>query len=58
MNTDELYVTHYCHQSCVPFMNIFRLPKEETFLLAYKMAANNPNDTSFSRFSNSRFEKH
>jgi len=56
MDIDEIYLKHYCHPDCEPYMNICRLPKDEAFSLAYKMAAGNPENTSFSRFSN--FEKY
>jgi len=52
INLEALHIKHYCHPSCTPYMNICRLPKEEAFSLAYKMAAENPDNTSFSRFSN------
>ncbi|MDR0325393.1 MAG: hypothetical protein LBI19_04765 [Oscillospiraceae bacterium] len=51
IDIDELCLVHYCHPSCVPFMNICRLPKEEAFSTAYKMAAENPETTAFYRFA-------
>jgi len=51
INIDELYIANYCHPNCEPLMNICRLPKEEAFLLAHKMAARNPNTTAFYRFA-------
>ena len=51
MFIDELYIVHYCHSNCEPFMNICRLPKEEAFLQASKMALDNPNATAFYRFA-------
>jgi len=49
---DDLYIKHYCHPNTAPYMNICRLPKEKAFSLAYKMAAENPGSTPFSRFAN------
>lgn len=56
INTNELYIVNYCHPNCVPFLNICRLPKEEAFALAYKMASDNPETTAFGRFVD--FENH
>jgi len=39
VDIDALYIVHFCHPSCKPFQNICRLPKEEAFAHAYKMAA-------------------
>ena len=50
-NIEDLYIVHYCHPSCKPFFNICRLPKEEAFELAHKMAAANPNAGAFYRFA-------
>ena len=50
INIEDLYIVHYCHSSCKPFMNICRLPEQEAFSQAYKMAADNPNTTAFYRF--------
>lgn len=49
--TQSLYLVHYCHPSCAPFQNIMRLPKEEAFALAEKLAKENPNTTAFYRFA-------
>jgi hypothetical protein len=49
---EDLSVVHYCHPNCTPFFNICRLPKEEAFALAYKMAAENPETEGFYRFAN------
>ena len=35
---DDLVIVNYCHLDCIPLLNICRLPKEEAFTLAYKMA--------------------
>jgi len=51
INTDELCIVNYCHPNCVPFFNICRLPKEEAFATAYKMAKENPDTTAFYRFA-------
>ena len=48
---EDLYIVHYYHPSCKPFLNICRLPKDEAFTLAYKMAASNPEANSFYRFA-------
>ena len=41
MTIDDLYIVNYCHSSCTPLLNIMRLPKDEAFALAYKMAGQN-----------------
>jgi len=48
---DDLSIVHYCHPNCKPFQNICRLPKEEAFALAYKMADANPETEGFYRFA-------
>ena len=48
---DELYIVHYCHSNCKPFMNICRLSEDEAFLQASKMALENPNTEAFYRFA-------
>ena len=58
INMDEICITHYCHPSNSPFMNICRLPKGDAALLAQKMANENPENESFARFSNPHFENH
>ena len=50
-NIEDLYIVHYCHPNCKPFFNICRLPKEEAFSLAHKMAATNPDTEAFYRFA-------
>lgn len=50
MLTDSLYLVHYCHPNCKPFQNIMRLPREEAFSLAEKLAKENPDTTAFYRF--------
>ena len=54
----EIIIKHYCHPHCEPFKNICRLPKEEAFSLASKMAADMPNSTYLARFSDSSFEQY
>lgn len=51
MLTDNLFLVHYCHPNCKPFQNIMRLPKEKAFLLAEKLAKENPDTTAFYRFA-------
>ena len=58
ININELYLKHYCHTSCIPYKNICRLPKEEAFALAYTMAAESPDETCLTRFSDSHFESY
>ena len=48
---DDLSIVNYCHANCVPLLNICRLPKEEAFALAFKMAAANPETEGFYRFA-------
>lgn len=48
---DNLFLVHYCHPNCKPFQNIMRLPKEQAFLLAKKLAKENPDTTAFYRFA-------
>ena len=38
MTVEDLHIVNYCHSSCTPLLNIMRLPKDEAFALAYKMA--------------------
>lgn len=47
----DMYLVHYCHPSCAPFQNIMRLPKEDAFMLAERLAKENPNTTAFNRFA-------
>lgn len=49
MTIDDLYIVNYCHPSCTPLLNIMRLPKDEAFALAYKMAEQNKDTTAFYR---------
>jgi len=51
VKAEDLFIVHYCHPNCIPFFNICRLPKEEAFELAYKMAAENPETEGFYRFA-------
>jgi hypothetical protein len=51
INLEDLLIVNYCHYNCVPLMNICRLPKEEAFSQAYKMAVENPETTAFYRFA-------
>ncbi|MCL2199048.1 MAG: hypothetical protein FWB80_09010 [Defluviitaleaceae bacterium] len=56
INTDEIYVTHYSHPTCTPFMNICRLPKAEAFKLASQMAEKGAGVASFDRFDDTHFD--
>ena len=47
----DLELVNYCHPDCEPLLNIMRLPKEEAFTLARKMAEAHPQTTAFYRFS-------
>ncbi len=51
MKIDDLHIVNYCHPSCTPLLNIMRLPKDEAFALAYKMAGQNKDTTAFYRFA-------
>lgn len=51
MLTEDLFLVHYCHPNCKPFQNIMRLPEKEAFLLAEKLAKENPDTTAFYRFA-------
>ena len=48
---DQLYIINYCHNNCEPLKNIMRLPKEEAFVLAAKLAEENKGRTAFWRFA-------
>ena len=52
---EDLSIVHYCHPSCKPLLNICRLPKDEAFALAYKMAPEmaiaKPEANSYHRFA-------
>ncbi len=48
---EELALVNYCHPDCIPLMNIMRLPEEEAFQLARKLAGAHPNTTAFYRFA-------
>lgn len=48
---EELVLVHYCHPSCKPFRNIMRLPKDEAFSLAERLAKANPDAAAFYRFA-------
>lgn len=47
----QLIIINYCHSNCEPFKNIMRLPKEEAFALAAKLAEENKGKTAFWRFA-------
>lgn len=47
----DLKIIHYCHPDCRPLENIMRLPKDEAFALAKKLADSHPDTTAFYRFS-------
>lgn len=49
--TGQLFLVHYCHPNCQPFQNIMRLSEEEAFLVAEKLAKENPDTTAFYRFA-------
>ena len=51
MTIDDLQIVNYCHRSCTPLLNIMRLPKDEAFALAYKLAEQNKDTTAFYRFA-------
>ena len=51
INTDDLYIINYCHPNCEPLKNIMRLPKDEAFAFAKKMAEKNTETTAFYRFA-------
>ena len=50
LDINTLSIVHYCHQNTKPFLNICRLEEVEAYRLAYKMAKENPDVTSFGRF--------
>ena len=47
----QLYIINYCHNNCEPLKNIMRLPKNEAFALAEKLAEENKGRTAFWRFA-------
>jgi len=51
IDIDKLFIKHYYHPSCVPFMNICRLPQKQAFELAHKMAEENYGSEPFWRFA-------
>lgn len=51
MIISDLYIVNYCHKSCEPLKNIMRLPKDQAFELARKMAMSNKDTTAFFRFA-------
>ena len=51
MTVNELHIVNYCHRNCTPLLNIMRLPKDEAFALAHKMAEQNKDTTAFYRFA-------
>ena len=48
---EEIVLVNYCYPDCIPLMNIMRLPKEEAFQMAYKLAEAHPETTAFYRFA-------
>ena len=50
ITADQLTIVNYCHNNCEPLKNIMRLPKEEAFALAAKLAEANKGSTAFWRF--------
>ena len=51
IDTDALYLTHYCHPNCEPLKNIMRLPRADAFAAACELARLNENTTAFYRFA-------
>lgn len=51
MRFDDLKLVNYCHPHCAPLQNIMRLPENEAFALARRLAAENPDTTAFYRFA-------
>ena len=51
MTVNDLHIVNYCHRNCTPLLNIMRLPKDEAFALAHKMAEQNKDTTAFYRFA-------
>ncbi len=51
MKIDDLHIVNYCHHSCTPLLNIMRLPKDEAFALAFKMAEQNRDTTAVYRWA-------
>ena len=51
ITADQLTIVNYCHNNCEPLKNIMRLPKEEAFALAAKLANENKGHTAFWRFA-------
>lgn len=48
---DQLFIVNYCHNNCEPLKNIMRMPKDEAFALAEKLAEENKGSTAFWRFA-------
>lgn len=48
---DELVLVNYSYPGCVPLRNIMRLPKDQAFQLAGKLAEEHPETTAFYRFA-------
>jgi len=51
ITVDQLIIVNYCHNNCEPLKNIMRLPKDEAFTLATKLAEENKGQTAFWRFA-------
>lgn len=51
ITADQLTIVNYCHNNCEPLKNIMRLPKDEAFALAAKLAKENKGRTAFWRFA-------
>lgn len=51
ITVDQLIIVNYCHNNCEPLKNIMRLPKDEAFALATKLAEENKGQTAFWRFA-------
>ena len=56
IDIDTLHIVHYCHPTCVPFKNICRLPRAESFKLARELAEKDSESGSASRYID--FEKY
>ena len=50
MEFEDLQLVNYCYPGCIPLLNIMRLPKDQAFDLAAKMAEEHPETTAFYRF--------
>lgn len=51
IDVEKIVIVNYTYPGCDVLKNIVRLPKDEAFSLANKLASINPNATSFGRFA-------